>query len=192
MKAHAIMIALPLQGHLSPFVDLAMKLASKGITVTFVHTEHAHHQITRSDSAGSNQVDIFSAARASSSSLALDIRYATISDGFPLDFDRDSNSVEYWESLVRDFPSLVAECVGDVIASSDLPAFLVADTFAAWPAMVAGKYNLVNVSFWTQPATEFAIDYYRHLLVQNAHYPPKGMLLSSNRNPSIKNSQLIY
>lgn len=182
MKAHAIMIALPYQGHLNPFVDLAMKLASEGITVTFVHTEHAHHQIARSQeipttaaAAGSSQ-DIFTAARASSS---LDIRYATISDGFPLDFDRDLNFVDYWESLIRDFPSLVAEFVGNIIASSDpSPRFLVTDTFAAWPAMVAQKYNLVNVSFWTQPATEFAIDYHIHLLKENGHYPPQGMLLT--------------
>ncbi|XP_042031714.1 UDP-glycosyltransferase 86A1-like [Salvia splendens] len=166
MKAHAIMIALPYQGHLNPFVDLAVKLASKGITVTFVNTEHAHHQIARSQElpdAGSN---IFAAA--------LDIRYATISDGFPLDFDRDLNFIDYWESFLSDFPSRVAEFVGHIISSSDpsVPSFLVSDTFAAWPAMVAQKHNLVNVSFWTQPATEFAINYHLHLVKQNGHYPP--------------------
>ncbi|XP_057779183.1 UDP-glycosyltransferase 86A1-like [Salvia miltiorrhiza] len=166
IKAHAIMITLPYQGHLNPFVDLAMQLASKGITVTFVHTQHAHHLITTSRHTPTS--DIFSAAP------HLDIRYATISDGFPLDFDRDLNWVDYWESLIRDFPSRVSDLVGDIISSSDpsLPPFLVADTFAAWPAMVAQKYNLLNVSFWTQPATEFAIDYHLHLLKQNGHYPP--------------------
>lgn len=136
------MIALPYQGHLNPFVDLAMKLASKGITVTFVNTEHAHHQIAGSQQVPDAGLDIFAAA-------ALDIRYATISDGFPLDFDRDLNFIDYWESLIRYFPSRVAEFVGDIILSSDpsVPPFLVSDTFASWPAMVAQKHNLVNVSF---------------------------------------------
>lgn len=172
MKAHAIMISLSYQGHLNPFVDLAMKLASKGITVTLVLTDHTRHQILAAANS-SGDPDIFAEARAS----GLDVRETTISDGFPLDFDRHLNVVEFWESLLADFPSIVADFVGDLIASSDPsspPPFLVSDTFAAWPSMVADKYKLVNVSFWTQPATVFSINYHRHLLAQNGHHPPKG------------------
>lgn len=178
MKAHAIMVALPYQGHLSPFVNLAMKLASKGITVTFINTQHAHNQIAASQH-DHDELDIFSEARAS----GLDISYSTISDGFPLEFDRDLNFVEFWDFQIRHFPSLVAEVVGDIIASSSSSSapFLVADTFSMWHRMVADKYNLVNVSFWTEPAIVFAIDYYMHLLIQNGHYPPKGMFPSNSK-----------
>lgn len=174
MKAHAIMVALPYQGHLSPLIDLAMKLASKGITVTFINTQHAHNQMATSQHASSDhELDIFSEARAS----GLDISYSTISDGFPLEFDRDLNVLEFWEFQIRHFPSLVAEFVGDIIASSSSTPFLVADTFSMWHRVVADKYNLVNVSFWTEPAIVFAIDYHLHLLTQNGHYPPKGMFV---------------
>ncbi|KAL6538840.1 hypothetical protein OROMI_025166 [Orobanche minor] len=43
-KLHAIMIAIPYQGHMNPFVYLALKFASRGITVTFVHLEAAHRR----------------------------------------------------------------------------------------------------------------------------------------------------
>lgn len=172
MKAHAIMIAQPYQGHINPFVHLAIKLASKGITVTFINTEYAHHQISKSHDSSCGD-DIFSEARAS----GLDIRYSTISDGFPLEFDRVVNVVQYWESLMHDFPILALQFVGNLIESTDpsLTPFLIADTFGSWPVGVAHKYNLVNVSFWTMPAIVFALDYYKNLLVENAHFPPKGI-----------------
>ncbi|KAK4419225.1 UDP-glycosyltransferase 86A1 [Sesamum alatum] len=175
MKPHAIMISVPYQGHLNPFVHLAIKLASKGFAITFVHTGDVHHQISKSPQnlnspSGSNEVDIFSEARDS----GLDICYTTISDGFPLEFDRVQNADEYWESLFHDFPSCVDEFIGNLIESSDpsLLPFLVTDTVYSWPATIAKKYNLVNVSFWTEPALVFAIDnYYFDLLRTNGHFP---------------------
>ncbi|KAI3471882.1 hypothetical protein Pfo_028570 [Paulownia fortunei] len=170
------MIAVPYQGHLNPFVHLAIKLASKGFTITFVHTEYAHHLISKSHqnynstSSSSSEVDFFSEARKS----GLDIRYTTISDGFPLEFDRNHNVVEYWESMLHDFPSHVDEFVSKIIESSDpsLFPFLVADTVYSWPGTIAKKYNLLNVSFWTEPALVFAISYYLDLLRENGHFPP--------------------
>ncbi|KAK6140239.1 hypothetical protein DH2020_026037 [Rehmannia glutinosa] len=175
MKPHAIMIALPYQGHLNPFVHLAIKLASKGCKITFVLTEHFHHQISKSHNntitTSSSEVDIFSEAGNS----GLDIRYTTISDGFPLEFDRNLNLDEFWESLFNDFPSRVDEFVGEIIESSDVslsPIFLVTDTAYSWTGTIAKKYNILNVSFWTEPAMVFAICYYSDLLRQNGHFPP--------------------
>ncbi|KAL8516664.1 hypothetical protein ACS0TY_015066 [Phlomoides rotata] len=77
---------------------------------------------------------------------------------------------------MHDFPIRVVEFVGKLLMESTDPSvstFLIADTFGSWPAMVAHKYNLVNVSFWTMPAIVFAIDYYKNLLVENGHFPPK-------------------
>ncbi|KAK4419228.1 UDP-glycosyltransferase 86A1 [Sesamum alatum] len=176
MKPHAIMISVPFQGHANPFIHLAIKLASKGFTITFVHTEDAHHRISKShqnlnSTSGSNEFDIFSEARDS----GLDIRYTTISDGFPLEFDRVKNVNEYWESILRDYPSRVDEFVGNLIESSDpsLLPFLVADPLYPWPATIAKKYNLVNVSFWTGPAVVLAINYYYFdLLRATGRFPP--------------------
>ncbi|PQQ06446.1 UDP-glycosyltransferase 86A1-like [Prunus yedoensis var. nudiflora] len=93
-KPHAIMVPLPRQGHVIPFTHLAMKLASNGFTITFVNTKIIHHQITKSESNGSEgQEDIFAAARKS----GLDVRYRTVSDGFPLAFNRSQNLDQYLE-----------------------------------------------------------------------------------------------
>ncbi|XP_057779188.1 UDP-glycosyltransferase 86A1-like isoform X2 [Salvia miltiorrhiza] len=168
-KLHAIMIGFCYQGHIIPFINLAMKLASNGCAVTFVHTDYVHHMLTNAD--GVVDADPFLGARQS----GLDIRYATISDGFPLDFDRIHNFKQHWEAIFLDFPSRVDELLGNIIPSeSDDAHFLVADTFYSWPATIAQKYNILNVSFWTQPALVFAIDYHLDLLREKGYFPIKG------------------
>ncbi|KAL0409942.1 UNVERIFIED_CONTAM: UDP-glycosyltransferase 86A1 [Sesamum latifolium] len=77
--------------------------------------------------------------------------------------------------ILDDFPSRVDKFIGNLIESSDpssLP-FLVADALYPWPATIAKKYNVVNVSFWTGPAVVLAINYYYfdHLRT-NGHFPP--------------------
>ncbi|CAI9783171.1 unnamed protein product [Fraxinus pennsylvanica] len=169
-EPHAIMIAFPYQGHITPFTNLAIKLASKGFIVTFVHTEYVHHMLSQSHhNDSSTPVDFFRDARKS----GLDMRYTTISDGFPMEFDRLLNMVEFWDSLLRDFPVRVDELVGKIIQSDPSSVhFLIADTFYSWPVKIAKKYNLVNVSFWTETALVFSIDYHLKLLKEHDHFPP--------------------
>ncbi|CAA0830321.1 UDP-glycosyltransferase 86A1 [Striga hermonthica] len=168
-KPHAIMVAIPAQGHLNPFVHLALKLASKGFTVTFVQIKYVHELVSKSHNR--NEDDIFAEARDS----GLDIRYTTIGDGFPIEFDRLQNYVEYWEYLLSGFSSLVDEVVGKIIESCDRfsSPLLVTDTVYAWPGVIAKKYGIVNVSFWTEPALVFATCYFWELLRENGHFPPK-------------------
>ncbi|XP_073279195.1 UDP-glycosyltransferase 86A1-like isoform X2 [Primulina huaijiensis] len=167
-RPHAIMISLHFQGHITPFVNLALKIASKGLSVTFVHNEFVHHKLSKSHKI--HEFNLFPEACES----GLDIRYTTISDGFPVEFDRFLHREEYMESILRDFPARVDEFVGKMIESNPSSAtFLVADTLYSWPATIAEKYNLVNVSFWTEPALVFSLDYHLELLRQNGHFPCK-------------------
>ncbi|XP_057779184.1 UDP-glycosyltransferase 86A1-like [Salvia miltiorrhiza] len=162
-KAHAIMISMPYQGHITPFVSLALNLASKGIAITFVHLESVHHKLSKPH----HKPDLFSDARQS----GLDIRYATISDGFPLDYDRDLRPELYWTALLQTLPSYVDEFVGNVIRSDPHSLhFLIADTVYVWPAAVARKYNLLNVAFWTSPALVFSLLYHLDLLKERGHF----------------------
>ncbi|KAL3633076.1 hypothetical protein CASFOL_026060 [Castilleja foliolosa] len=93
-KPHAIMIPYPYQGHINPFVHLAVKLASQGFTITFVNTQFADHRISRAQSAaGGDGAADFAGAR----DAGLDIRYATVSDGFPIGFDRSLNHNQFVE-----------------------------------------------------------------------------------------------
>ncbi|XP_073060180.1 UDP-glycosyltransferase 86A1-like [Primulina eburnea] len=169
-KLHAIIFPLPYQGHINPFVNLAIKLASKGLTVTFVHAEHIHHTLTKSNT--DKETDLFSAVRKS----GLDIRYSTITDGFPVEFDRLLHLDEYWRSLLNDFPARVDEFIGNMIGSADSTpvSVLIADSFFAWSPGIARKYDLVNVSFFTQPALVFTVGFHWDIVTQNGHFPVKG------------------
>ncbi|PRQ43589.1 putative hexosyltransferase [Rosa chinensis] len=168
-KPHAVLFPYPLQGHVIPAVHLAIKLASSGFTVTFVNTRAVHHQIIKSqspDNAIEDDVNIFNGVCKSS----LDIRYATISDGFPIGFDRSLNHDQFWEGVLHVFPAHVDELVAKLVRSDPPVTCLIADTFFVWPTMMATKYNLVNVSFWTEPVLVLTLYYHIYLLRENCHF----------------------
>ncbi|XP_047335357.1 UDP-glycosyltransferase 86A1-like [Impatiens glandulifera] len=170
-KIHAIMIPYPLQGHVIPFVNLAIKLAANySFTITFINTQSVHHQISINNS-GTGSDDIFAGARES----GLDIRYRTISDGFPLSFNRSLNHDQFMEGILHVFSAHVDEIVGEIVQLSEkencLPVnCLIVDTFFVWPSIIADKYDLVNVSFWTEPALVLTLYYHLDLLKQNSHF----------------------
>ena len=112
-KPHAIMFPLPYQGHVTPSIQLAIKLASKGFTITFVNTQIVHHNITKSQPkmAAVEGDDIFAEAR----KTGLDIRYKTVSDGFPLDFNRMLNHSQFIELNYLAVPTHVDELVCDLV-----------------------------------------------------------------------------
>ncbi|GMN39203.1 hypothetical protein TIFTF001_008436 [Ficus carica] len=158
--------------HVTPSVQLALKLASKGFTITFVNTQVIHHQLIKSQphstSAAVIEDDIFAGAR----ELGLDIRYKTMTDGFPLEVNRILNP----QFVVRNFLSLPAhvdELVGDLVESDPSVSCLIADTCYTWASEIAQKYKLVNISFWTQPALVFNIYHHMDLIITNGHYPPQ-------------------
>lgn len=167
------MIPYPLQGHVIPFVHLAIKLASHGFTITFVNTDSIHHHIStaRQGDAG----DIFSATR---SSGQLDIRYITVSDGFPLGFDRSLNHDQFFEGILHVFSAHVDDLITKLSRQDDHPVTcLIADTFYVWSSMICDKHNLVNVSFWTEPALVLNLYYHMDLLISNGHFKSLGKTL---------------
>ncbi|KAM5559765.1 UDP-glycosyltransferase 86A1-like [Rosa sericea] len=180
-KPHAVLFPYPLQGHVIPAVHLAIKLASNGFTITFVNTQAVHHQIIKSqspDNAIEDDVDIFNGVCKSS----LDIRYVTISDGFPIGFDRSLNHDQFWEGILLVFPAHVDELVAKLVRSDPPVTCLIADTFFVWPTMMATKYNLLNVSFWTEPVLVLTLYYHLYLLRENGHFASHG----NHRQDTIK------
>ncbi|KAK4481093.1 hypothetical protein RD792_011964 [Penstemon davidsonii] len=164
-KPHAIMFPYPLQGHVIPFVNLALKLASNGFSITFVNTESIHHQISKARGHTIDQ-DIFSEARKS----RLDIRNVTVNDGFPIGFDRSLNHDQFFEGILHVFSAHVDELVGNLVRENPKINCLIVDTFYVWPSMIAEKYNLVNISFFTEPALVFTLYYHMELLRNNGHF----------------------
>ncbi|KAG6388381.1 hypothetical protein SASPL_149806 [Salvia splendens] len=175
-KPHAIVFPYPYQGHITPMINLCLSLASKNLTITFIPLEFNHHSISKAHDLPAD-AHIFTGAR----NAGLDIRYAAISDGFPVDFDRDGNDddrnySDYWMTMFRDFPGRVDALVAGIVTSSgdSPPSVMITDTFFSWVATpICEKYGMINVSVWTQPAAVFAINYHFDLLRENAHFPPQ-------------------
>ncbi|XBJ17609.1 hypothetical protein VPH35_008980 [Triticum aestivum] len=120
-KPHAVVIPYLLQGHVIPVAHLALRLAARGFTVTFVNTESSYN--------------IFAGARASSRERP-DVQYELVSDGFPLGFDRSLNHDQFMEGVLHVLPAHVEELLRRVVLDP-ASTCLVADTFFMWPAMLA-------------------------------------------------------
>ncbi|KAK6147019.1 hypothetical protein DH2020_017931 [Rehmannia glutinosa] len=150
-----------------------MKLASQGFTITFVNTQSVHHRISRAQLAtnGGAAADIFAGARDS----GLDIRYATVSDGFSIEFDRSLNHDKFVDGLIHVFSAYVDELVARLAVSDSPVTCLISDTFYVWASAIAGKHNLVSVSFWTEPALVLSLYYHLDLLKKNGHFGSKGV-----------------
>ncbi|KAL3635103.1 hypothetical protein CASFOL_022162 [Castilleja foliolosa] len=163
-QPHAIMVEFLFQGHITPFINFAIALASKGCTVTYVQTEFNQHLISKARAADPHEPEPESGP---------DIRFTTISDGFPLDFDRDLNFVEFYESILRDFPARVDEFVGKILEPNS-PSFLIADSNYLWLSEVAAKYDLPAVSFWASPALRLSIGYHLELFKEKGLFSSYG------------------
>lgn len=71
------------------------------------------------------------------------------------------------------FSAHVDELVRDIIKSDPSVNCLIADTFYVWPSMIAKKYKLVHISFWTEPALILTLYYHLDLLRKNGHFDSK-------------------
>ncbi|XP_070021678.1 bidirectional sugar transporter SWEET4-like isoform X2 [Nicotiana sylvestris] len=167
-KPHAILVCYPLQGHVIPTINLTIKLAQKGFTITFINTQSIHYQITQKN----DQDDIFSTYQG----LELDIRYMTVSDGLPLNFDRSLNHDQFMSALLHVFSAHVEEALLKIMESKIDPPVncLIADSFFVFPGKLAKKYGLLYISFWTETALVFTIYYHLHLLELNGHFGCTG------------------
>ncbi|KAJ3681736.1 hypothetical protein LUZ60_014309 [Juncus effusus] len=166
-RTHVAVIPLPAQGHVTPAIHLAHRLAERGFIITFINTEAIHHLFT---SNGSSSGDPFTSARLS----GLDIRYEIVSDGLPLSFDRSIAQDQYLDALLNMMPVHVEELLRRLMAESDPPiSCLILDTFLTWPSTLSEKLGLPYVSFFSQPALVLALYYHIDLLIKNGHVASK-------------------
>ncbi|XP_078161908.1 UDP-glycosyltransferase 86A1-like [Carex rostrata] len=167
-RPHAVVMPYPLQGHIIPAVHLALRLATRGVTVTFINTEAVHHQTVKAAGADCRDgYDPFYSARLT----GLDIRYETVSDGLPLTFDRSLNRDQFMNSVLHVLSAHVEELLRRLVATIDPPiTCLITDRFFVWPATIGEKLGLPYISFWTEPALIFTLYYHMDVLRQNEHF----------------------
>jgi len=161
-RFHALVIPYPAQGHITPMMQFSEKLASRGLTVTFVTTYHAHAQITKAHSKDS-QVQ-----------PGLDIRSAQISDGLSLDFDRSARFYDFLRSLEINMGGELEQLIHNLNKTGPPISCVIADTSLFCTLDVTKKFGIPWISFWSQPTVVYSIYYHAHLLEAHGHSHYKG------------------
>nr|ACN39827.1 unknown [Picea sitchensis] len=168
---HALLFPYPTQGHMTPMMQFAKNLASKGLTVTFVTTHHTHRQIIKARSQ-SDQVDPI---HQDAHNLDLDIRSAQISDGLPLDFDRSAGFSDFIQA-VDNMGGELERLIHNLNKTGPPISCVIVDTMLFWSLEVSKKLGIPWISFWTQPTFVYSIYYYAHLVEaqRRSHYKGSG------------------
>ncbi|XP_031251695.1 linamarin synthase 2-like [Pistacia vera] len=138
-KPHAVLIPYPAQGHVTPMMQLAKLLHSKGFHITYVNTEFNHKRLIRSR--GSNALKGLP-----------DFQFKTIPDGLPPS-DRDAT---------QDIPALCAsirktcltpfvELISKLNSSGEVPPVttIVSDGVMTFGIKAAEILGLPVVTLWT-------------------------------------------
>ncbi|GLJ20514.1 hypothetical protein SUGI_0373400 [Cryptomeria japonica] len=145
MAAHALVVPYPGRGHLNPMMHLALKLASHGISVTFVLTESWHKIITQADEDPLNHTS--------------NLQAALIPDCVVGESQRGENFIEFFHSL-SNMEAHVAHLLTNLNSSEKPVTCIVADIFLKWTVPFAKRHALLSVSMCPMSVTSFSISYH--------------------------------
>lgn len=148
-KPHAVMLAMPLAGHINPMLELCYILASKGFIVTFVNTEF-NRTLTPSISNPN-------------------IRFKYIPDGLPPEHGRTTHLVELLKSVYAHMGGPFEKLIESLLPQEPSITCIIANGFLDFAQHTAKKLGLPYVAFWTQSAASYA----SVLLVAKGYRPPK-------------------
>lgn len=141
-KAHAVCIPYPAQGHITPLVQLAKILHSKGFHITFVNTEFNHRRLVRSK--GPDAVKGLP-----------DFRFETIPDGLPpSDRDATQDIPALCDSIRKNCLGPFVEIVKRLNSSENVPRVtcIVSDGVMSFGAKAAKMLGIPDVTLWTSSA----------------------------------------
>ncbi|MBA0851307.1 hypothetical protein Goshw_017337 [Gossypium schwendimanii] len=144
-KPHAVCIPYPSQGHVSPMMQLAKLLHSRGFFITFVNTEFNHRRLIRSKGA-----DFVKGLP--------DFRFETIPDGLPpSDRDATQDVRALCDSTRKNCLAPFLELLAKLNASSHVPSVtcIVSDGVMSFAIKAAQLFGIPEVQFWTASACSF-------------------------------------
>ncbi|KAF8780669.1 hypothetical protein HU200_001272 [Digitaria exilis] len=152
---HAVMIPYPAQGHVTPMLQLAKLLHSRGFHVTFVNNEFNHRRHLRAR--GPHALD-----------GAPGFRFATIDDGLPRsDADATQDVPALCHSTMTTCLPRFKDLLATLDADPDRPRVtcVVANSTMTFALRAARELGLRCATFWTASACGFVTYYhYRHLV----------------------------
>lgn len=166
-KPHAVCIPYPAQGHITPMMQLAKLLHSKGFHITFVNTEYNHERSIRSR--GPDAVKSLK-----------DFGFESIPDGLPpSDPDRTQDIPALCDSITKNFhaPFLrLLEKLNESAAHGSRPPVtcIVSDGAMSFTHKAARMLGLPIVLLWTTSACGFWAYFHYLDLIERGYTPLKG------------------
>ncbi|XP_059624243.1 linamarin synthase 2-like [Cornus florida] len=144
-KPHAVCVPFPAQGHVSPMMQLAKLLYSRGFHITFVNTEFNHRRLVRSK--GPDSVKGLP-----------DFRFQTIPDGLPpSDHDATQDVPPLCDSTRKNCLAPFKDLLAKLNSSADVPpvSCIVSDGIMSFGIEAAKDFGIPEVQFWTASACSF-------------------------------------
>ena len=194
-KPHVLMMPYPGQGHVNPLMDLAKKLASHGVTITFVNSQFIHDRLVETqevvgkivlghdvmptkgegdDDDGSHEhvVDLeLCVLGGGHGDDDAPIRMMGIPDGVAPHDHIFHDVAKHCEALLHYMPSRLLHVVTCLLQPP--VTCVVADIYALLCTQpVAARMSVPHVGFWTQNAAS----YLTRMLVVQDHTKYKGRL----------------
>ncbi|KAH9293699.1 hypothetical protein KI387_041097 [Taxus chinensis] len=165
-QSHAILIPLPIQGHINPMMQLAWKLVSHGFLITFVNTETNHQRIIKANKDQSLH---------DSSDM---IRMVSVADGLAPD-DSHSFVVKFFAEVENALgPSVIDKLIRNINEKEgdQKVSCIVADVWTCFGLHTVAKLHHISLAvFNTSLVSNFAIRYFSPKLVSLGILPSDGI-----------------
>ncbi|XP_044476840.1 UDP-glycosyltransferase 83A1-like [Mangifera indica] len=146
-QPHVLVIPYPAQGHVTPLLKLATKIAEQGIKVTFVNTEQIAAKVMATMPEESEGESL--------------IKFVSISDGIQQEDDM-KDFYKYTNILLRDMPGKLEYLIEKVNQSSDSEQIscIVADIFAGWAVETAWNMGIPRAAVVPYGPATLALSYH--------------------------------
>ncbi|XP_002516389.2 UDP-glycosyltransferase 75C1 [Ricinus communis] len=140
---HILVVTFPSQGHINPGLQLAKRLVTLGLKVTFATTISTHRRMSRTDD--SNGL----------------LSFATFSDGHDDGYNLLGGDFAHCLSELthygqQTFPKIILRSAKD----GHPVTCIIYSLLVSWVAKVARDFHLPSIFLWNQPAT--VLDVYYH------------------------------
>ncbi|GMI98055.1 UDP-glucosyl transferase 85A3 [Hibiscus trionum] len=143
-KPHVVCIPCPAQGHVTPMMQLAKLIHSRGFHITFVNTEFNHRRLVRSKGAEATKG-------------LPDFRFETIPDGLPeSDIDATQDVPSLSDSTRKNCLAPLLELIAKLNSSGVPPvSCIVSDGVMSFGIEAARLLGIPEFQFWTASACGF-------------------------------------
>uniref|UniRef100_A0A0C9RU17 Glycosyltransferase n=1 Tax=Wollemia nobilis TaxID=56998 RepID=A0A0C9RU17_9CONI len=147
-EPHIMVFPYPGQGHINPLMEFAKRLARKHVRVTFVLTQTSSKRM-------------FDAQDAAVALKVPDLRFETISDGLPSNFDRLKEVDMVLHQLRTVGGASLEHLIKTFNAQGKSVSCIVFGSFGLeWLPEVAKKFNIPTAFLWCQPCAVYSAYYH--------------------------------